>query len=945
MDLMGYLIVRFHFDGEFINAGRKLHFCGGKDAIAHIDRDKVSLPEVVGHLKDHCSSVNEGTLLHWLYPGKELHNGLRALVDDNACMDMNNRIDDGCVAEVYVEQPSGADETDDEGSDYENEMVLKSDSEEEEDKDLGSGGQLVKHHDSRDKAENSIVLKEFYSHRKTNSTLVQGTSKGAENSSSDSEYLPGDISTSEDDEEAKEILKKFREFKKKVKSGVSAHLDDVFVEAPSRQSGDFLVISDGGYQTTYSNTSDDGCESYDDMDNGEGDELHTKENKFSRFSNKDPIPMFSLGMKFTGKKQFKKAMIKYALAERKVIKFVKDEGDRVRVKCQWPTCSWVCLLSTKSNTTSWQITTLNNDHTCPPRRDNSMVTSRRIAEKYEKMIRANPTWNLESMKATVQEEMFADVSISKLKRAKSIVMQKILDATKGQYQRLFDYQLELLRSNPGSTVIVKLDPNEEKPIFQRMYICLAACKLGFQAGCRRVVGLDGCFFKGATHGELLCAVGRDGNNQMYPIAWAVVEKENNDSWDWICDILFRDIKVQGGDGWVFISDQQKGIINAISKWAPEAEHRNCARHVYANWRKKFKKEWQKRWWKCAKAPCQILFNRAIARLAQFTRQGSQAALNSNPHHWSRSWFKLGSNCDSVDNNICESFNKWIVEARFYPIITMLEMIRKKVMVRIQEMNSKADRWITQVCPNILRKLNTFITQSGTCHAIYSGADKYEVEHYDNRWTVNLVDKTCSCRYWQLSGLPCPHAISCIFMKTNSLDDYTAACYRVDAVKATYSYFLQPVEGMNNWPVSDRVKPLAPGYVKMPGRPKKERRRETTEKPKPTKLSRVGTRIRCRICKGLGHNRSSCAKRNGTAPSASVSAPAAHATREAPCGTPSALAHGTNASPNAPSVAASLNATSVAASPNAMVVVSSTQQSCSNAQVVESNSKRKSTAEV
>jgi len=68
---------------------------------------------------------------------------------------------------------------------------------------------------------------------------------------------------------------------------------------------------------------------------------------------------------------------------------------------------------------------------------------------------ASPTWSLERMRTTIQEEMFLMVSISKLKRAKAIVMQKALDATKGQYQLLYRYRLELLRSNPGSTVIVK----------------------------------------------------------------------------------------------------------------------------------------------------------------------------------------------------------------------------------------------------------------------------------------------------------------------------------------------------------------------------------------------------------------------------------------------------------------------------------------------------------
>jgi hypothetical protein len=161
------------------------------------------------------------------------------------------------------------------------------------------------------------------------------------------------------------------------------------------------------------------------------------------------------------------------------------------------------------------------------------------------------------MLQTVQEEMFAQVSMSKLKRAKSLVMKKAMDATKGQYSRLYDYQMELLKGNPGSTVIVNMEDNADPPIFRRMYICLHACKERFKAGCRKVVGLDGCFLKGATNDELLCALGRDANNQMYPIAWAVVDKENNDNWDWFCDLLFRDVGVQGGHGWVFISDQQK----------------------------------------------------------------------------------------------------------------------------------------------------------------------------------------------------------------------------------------------------------------------------------------------------------------------------------------------------------------------------------------------------
>ena len=123
---------------------------------------------------------------------------------------------------------------------------------------------------------------------------------------------------------------------------------------------------------------------------------------------------------------------------------------------------------------------------------------------------------------------------------------------------VFDYQLELLRSNPGNTVVVKLDLDEPQLTFMRFYVCFDACKKGFSTGYRRVIGLDGCFFKGATNGELLCAIGKDANNQMYPIAWAYVELETHDSWYWFIGLLQKDLNINnGGEGWVLISDQQK----------------------------------------------------------------------------------------------------------------------------------------------------------------------------------------------------------------------------------------------------------------------------------------------------------------------------------------------------------------------------------------------------
>jgi len=39
----------------------------------------------------------------------------------------------------------------------------------------------------------------------------------------------------------------------------------------------------------------------------------------------------------------------------------------------------------------------------------------------------------------------------------------------------------------------------------------------------------------------LAVVGRDGNDNMYPIAYVVVEAETKDSWTWFLEILMSDL--------------------------------------------------------------------------------------------------------------------------------------------------------------------------------------------------------------------------------------------------------------------------------------------------------------------------------------------------------------------------------------------------------------------
>lgn len=75
-------------------------------------------------------------------------------------------------------------------------------------------------------------------------------------------------------------------------------------------------------------------------------------------------------------------------------------------------------------------------------------------------------------------------------------------------------------------------------------------------GCRWIIGLDGCHLKTHLGRQLLCAIARDANNQMFPSAWAVVgvEKAN---WTWFLSILLEELGIRDGNGVTFMSDLQK----------------------------------------------------------------------------------------------------------------------------------------------------------------------------------------------------------------------------------------------------------------------------------------------------------------------------------------------------------------------------------------------------
>ena len=71
---------------------------------------------------------------------------------------------------------------------------------------------------------------------------------------------------------------------------------------------------------------------------------------------------------------------------------------------------------------------------------------------------------------------------------------------------------------------------DERQIFFRAFWCFPQCVEAFRH-CHPVFSIDGTFLIGKYQGTLLIAISCDANNKLVFLAFALVEKENNDSWD------------------------------------------------------------------------------------------------------------------------------------------------------------------------------------------------------------------------------------------------------------------------------------------------------------------------------------------------------------------------------------------------------------------------------
>ncbi|XP_025679064.1 uncharacterized protein [Arachis hypogaea] len=294
---------------------------------------------------------------------------------------------------------------------------------------------------------------------------------------------------------------------------------------------------------------------------------------------------WEVGTLYASRQEFKDIVLAYAVHTGRSIKFKKCDMVRVRAVCQ-KDCQFWLYAHRVGDESTWQLRSMNLQHTCMQTHRVGILHTKWLGAQFKKKVESNPKIKIKELQAKAHKKWNVTVTKSMAAKSKQEALSQIQGAFREQYKRINDYCAELLRANPGSSVSLKVirSPDFAQEVqnpelmnycvFQRLYVCFNACKKSFQH-CRPFISLDGCFLKTPQGGQLLTAIGRDPNDHILPIAYAVVKVETKDSW---------------------------GLLPAFEEVIPGIDNRYCVRCLYNNFRKKFPGlEMKNQMWRCAKS--------------------------------------------------------------------------------------------------------------------------------------------------------------------------------------------------------------------------------------------------------------------------------------------------------------------------------------------------------
>ncbi|XP_014494949.1 uncharacterized protein LOC106756857 [Vigna radiata var. radiata] len=392
-------------------------------------------------------------------------------------------------------------------------------------------------------------------------------------------------------------------------------------------------------------------------------------------------------------KDFKSALQEHSVLNGKEVKFVKNDLKRVRAVCK-KGCGFLIMTSKVGSSQTFRVKTLVGQN-CGRTFGNKSASVEWIAQVLVDRFVNVAGMTVIQIIDEIKKSYSVGITYWKAGRAKKIAMDCLVGDGERQYARLYDYVAELLRVKAGTFKIKVNQPQPTlPPRFGSFYMCLEGCKEGFLGSCRPFIEVDGCHLKTSYGGQLLVAVGRDPNDQYFPLTFAV--------------------------GLMSVFDD---ILNGV-------EHRLCLCHLYNNFKKKFGRGLVIRdlMMGAAKATYHKKWEKKMGELKNLNVDAFNWLMGIPTKSWCKHAFSAYSRCDVLINNLSESFNSTILLARDKPIITMMEWIGSYLMSRFASLREKVDSYHGDVMPKQRKRLDREVEKSGNWHPVWAGGSQFEVTH-------------------------------------------------------------------------------------------------------------------------------------------------------------------------------------------------------------------------
>ena len=251
---------------------------------------------------------------------------------------------------------------------------------------------------------------------------------------------------------------------------------------------------------------------------------------------------------------------------------------------------------------------------------------------------------------------------------------------------------------------------------------------------------------------------------------------------------------------------------------------------------------------------------AIDNLWQFSPElAAWVECSSDVDKWALSKFPR-MRWEKITTNIAESYNAWVVKERGHNIFQFMKEHHEKLALKLFRAKENALKWKNGLGPKVEKKLLENVQLCPGMIALQYGQHDYRIQGVGPDLTVELHHRFCSCKEWQLSGIPCRHACAAIKAAKGNVYTFVDECYSQAVQARIYEQTMIPVETANMpdvehihpelWSTYEFIQP--PITSNPPGRPQKKRRESQFSNKQ---------QYYCSRCFQSGHNRSTCKNPN------------------------------------------------------------------------------------